>query len=191
MTDKPSSEDRTDREIYSETVSDFRKDIVTMYVKQMEKCIEKQQDNCDVISEQCDRLDSDETNSKDSNDGCTTLTTTSPSPQNEPNVEESSLSVKCVKNNATGNADNSRHEGHVSPVRVSTTSFSVSDILDPKKFTGCNGGSKRINSSHIEPWLARKRRHTDDLESDDETLERHGQYHRDWQMYTIYTRTVC
>lgn len=177
MSDRANSEDRVESETFGKTVCDFRKNIVTMYVKQMEKCIEQQQESNDIHSEMCERADSDDSDVKEADDVTTTANEIPASPtQKSQNNDEPHRSVNCVKNNSTGNDEKTGDEGHVSPVRVSTTSFSVSDILDPKKFTGSNGSSKQINTAHIQPWLSRKRRHTDDMDSDEERLEGHGQY---------------
>lgn len=56
---------------------------------------------------------------------------------------------------------------------VRTTSFSVADILDPRKFTGCPAGEK---SRVWTPWKDRKRRLTDsgDSASDDDRTDGPG-----------------
>ena len=55
----------------------------------------------------------------------------------------------------------------VSPVRASTTSFSVLDILDPKKFTG---HSPRKFDVRLRPWLQLKHRLTNGLVESTEDL---------------------
>lgn len=56
---------------------------------------------------------------------------------------------------------------------VRTTSFSVADILDPRKFTGCSTAEK---SRVWVPWKNRKRRLTDsgDSTSDDDRADGPG-----------------
>lgn len=56
---------------------------------------------------------------------------------------------------------------------VRTTSFSVADILDPRKFTGCSAAEK---SRVWVPWKNRKRRLTDsgDSTSDDDRADGPG-----------------
>jgi hypothetical protein len=52
-----------------------------------------------------------------------------------------------------------------------TTSFSVADILDPRKFTGCSTPEK---SRVWTPWKDRKRRLTDSTESTSDEDRREG-----------------
>lgn len=64
-----------------------------------------------------------------------------------------------------------RENDNQSPIRNPTTSFSVADILDPRKFTGATTGSKSMDpgSGRIHPWLVRK--HGDNPEdSEDERM---------------------
>ncbi|XP_060567006.1 homeobox protein slou-like [Ruditapes philippinarum] len=130
---------------------DYRKGIINMYKQHFdEKHLNGEK------SEAEDLLESSETSSK---------------------LFESKKTEECVKgpNDDTNRReiaanDNAVHreQNNRSPVLANTTSFSVSDILDPKKFTGStkNGGSNSHKARVIHPWLSRKDNDADELEDE-------------------------
>ena len=76
----------------------------------------------------------------------------SPKPEVETKDSEPARNRKCI------NIDDTE------PARANTTSFSVLDILDPRKFTGSTGPEPEKG---LHPWLQGKGRQTDEDSEDD------------------------
>lgn len=170
MSDPKANDDSTDSENNNKITGDFRKNIMNIYVKEIGNCMErhivceKENAQSGTNEELADEKDADDDD------------VTKRVPDSETRVrgdvsDEDSGNVRNVADRGAADVNDSQCR---SPVRVSTTSFSVSDILDPKKFTGCNGTSKGIQNVHTQPWLPRKRRRDEDSESEEDRMEENG-----------------
>lgn len=77
-----------------------------------------------------------------------------------PSEEAKTESSEAVRERLQGQQKDDNSDDNSDAAR--TTSFSVADILDPRKFTGCSTTEK---SRVWTPWKDRKRRLTDTTES--------------------------
>ena len=82
---------------------------------------------------------------------------------NKPPENGASRSENFAKDNVAN-----REQNNKSPSLANTTSFSVLDILDPRKFTGStkNDGSQTHKARSLHPWLSRKVRDVDELDEE-------------------------
>lgn len=159
----------------------LRKSIMSLYVKQFDNCINhftckdrNRVNNDDTCDSEDDENDDDSEYCKDNG-----VVENDADSEHQFNSRVTDAKNICDSPNLKSNENDLSFHGNiiktspreeVAPVRVSTTSFSVSDILDPMKFTGCNTIGKAVPSGPLQPWLSRKRRLTDELESDDDKM---------------------
>ena len=167
MNDSPNSKNNADSECCNKAKGNLSNNKVTLYVKQTNECIDgvRMKDTLDDSSDRSKSPDDETMKCVDREE----LKTDS-------KRVESVEHFNCEKDISDKVDTYKGSEGHVSPVRVSSTAFSVSDILDPKKFTGCQIPGNSVHTLHLQSWLSRKRRHTDEIESGDDKLIEDGQY---------------
>lgn len=144
---------------------DYKKSLLTLYARKYDEQLLK-----DVYSE-----------SKDSNEPTESCLDLSESKERD---ESETSSVPQPERLETGHQAGTvdREQGDQSPVRQRTTAFSVSDILDPRKFTGTGSQPKSsINVDQgppaVHPWLKNKDREMSD--SDEERLREDSECHSD------------